>query len=198
MRRFVAAVIAGFAGCGSGEDGSSPEANVCEQSVHYTQSCFGDPPSGTVSDDQCTAELACSQACVLDASCDVLLVGQAADPVGWQVLYDCQVACLGQTTGGSGSSTHPTGTGGTDPYGDTGTGPYTEPETSTGTDDAPRPECAAYADVYCGCLGDIAAPTCVEVQAEQCDWIYDLAPEFYDCVTAANCSGDWIGDCTGR
>ena len=197
MGRFVVVAVAWFAGCGGGAADSDPASlgNVCEQALHYSQSCFGDPPSGTISDDQCTGQIACTQTCMLDASCEVLLNGQAPDPVGFQALVDCQTACLETTSGGTGSL--PTTTG----PDDTGTGStgstVTETETWTGGTDAPLAVCVTYANVYCGCLGDIASGNCVEGQTEQCDSYYDIASEFYDCVIAANCNGDWISDCTG-
>jgi hypothetical protein len=54
----------------------------------------------------------------------------------------------------------------------------------------------AFADVYCGCLGGYATATCRTDMAEPCDWVYDLDATFYDCVTAAQCQGDWLTQCS--
>jgi hypothetical protein len=164
--------------------------------MYHTADCLGNPHEGEFPDEGCVGEVACSQACVLDASCDALVIGTAADPEGWQAMYDCQVACLPtsyfdptDTTYYGQGTTDPTGTSyGTETWG------YTETEYSGGT--APRPECVAFASVYCGCLGNYASDTCEEDMAEECDWIYDIAPEFYDCVTAQQCQGDWLTACS--
>lgn len=181
----------GWAGCGGGVEGGD-DANVCEQALHFTQECMGDPPTGSVVDADCDESYACVSGCMLDAPCEVLVYGQAPNPPAFQELYDCEVACQVATSPAPTDPTAPT----TPPPTTPGTTPTTTTQTWTETDTGPRPECVEFADVYCGCLGNYASDTCEEDMADTCDWAYDLDPTFYDCVVAQQCQGDWVTACS--
>lgn len=189
MKTAIAAVALGLLiACSGGSSGGggdlgsdtsstspTPSAggSICDQARAAVRDCPGDAVTLSAA---CDDGDACRAACQLQHPCDAYRTS------------GCVAGCAQGTSSSSSSSS-----GGTPP----------PPETSSSSSSssggvAKHPECAVYAQTYCGCLGSIAAANCVQGQTDQCNSYYDLCQykAYTSCVVQQACAKGWVDICS--